>query len=762
MSIGFLTRFVTRLAREILTRDDAAENEANLLSGNIMSNHPLSALNIDLLDSVRDRFAHDFADRVHGAIPEVSEFIEFEAESGKTAADHHHFERASQVLVARRREVQTELALIVAKRFDQRCHRLLNLMDNPSRQTLSSLSMMGDGQLEDEIVAKASGRRLKEQCEFEVWGLSQRLAILLGRQRLNDEENPVIPQILSSALMDTLASLESHAATRLVIFKAFGPVLLELVPHVYKAANEMLSSRGIDIEVDYFGRPVLAPEHAPGRSAAPGQGPAGIVGTNHEIIVSLEKLLSAVNRRDEIAASNDPDARGATRENAKTLQLPAIGTGGPAWLSRLREQQFNLMERGDSPQTDHSRTLHESRKSLHDLLTSSEQVIADLVTVAFDRLGNDARLPPRLRHVIRCLQIPVLEAALVDHALLTDNQHPARRLIDLIAEFSMTIGTDGGDGGDGDDYAIRTVENSIEGLCRLQVASPAAFYQAYCRLDDLFYHHEEAALLNDPAVSRLEKDEAMARARQHAGQELAVRLQGWTLPKPILDFLHSSWQPRMVRDFLAGGQAGAAWKFDLAVLDQLLACLQPSIGLEQRQRCIDKLGLVTVPTVTAASADDDMVYAAFRAELDRIRQLQDARDIASSAGVRFEVAPGSFEILADSVSSSEILSGMGLACGDWLDSNELTRRGRWRLNWITSTAATSILKNFETRQIWIVALDELQLRIKTGSLQKVAGVGLAEEAIKNAFAAVARHVHVPANTNENPARKPADPEALPM
>ena len=66
--------------------------------------------------------------------------------------------------------------------------------------------------------------------KYEFWGLTQRVAKLVGMEHLRDEENPVMPHVLAQALMDALlalfdpAEVQRHALQRGAVESATGAV----------------------------------------------------------------------------------------------------------------------------------------------------------------------------------------------------------------------------------------------------------------------------------------------------------------------------------------------------------------------------------------------------------------------------------------------------------------------------------------------------------------------------------------------------------
>ncbi len=221
----------------------------------------LAALDPALIDAVRTPLADDFAQRIFDAVPNVSGCIESEARSSIVVAGKARFERASQMLYARRQELQSQAWSVFRRVFDLRLRHLIDSGVDKTRRSLVGMALLSDERLYEEIAISRFSRRLKEQSEFELWGLTTRIVAVTGADYPRDSQNPVSPEVFAQALMEAIAAIETDAAVRLVIFRMFGPVLLDIVPAVYEAANAALTARGIAVDsADYAGRHGATPE----------------------------------------------------------------------------------------------------------------------------------------------------------------------------------------------------------------------------------------------------------------------------------------------------------------------------------------------------------------------------------------------------------------------------------------------------------------------------------------------------------------------
>ena len=692
----------------------------------------MSARDPALIRGLAEQLAANFSARVDAAIPEVADFIESGVGPRADPAERQRTQQAAETLLARRHEVRAQVAESMQGQFNSRL-RLLQVGSSNAGVNigLESMTLMADERLDEEIAINQCGRWLKEQCDFELWALTRRMAILFEHDPIADMANPAFPQVFAQALMEALGKAVFGSDMRQQVFKAFRPVLLDIVPAVYHGANDYLRARGIDIDdSQHFGRPVPSPSLPPAMARAAEETSVA----NQDLSDMLRQLLTRSSTVNHVYVET---AANATPELARTLKLPVLrddDTGAPAWRDDLTRAQSRATDAADAARSA-DRALHDIRQTLQEKLDAEQQVIADVVTVLFDRLRTDPRIVPRLRDVVARLQIPLLELALQDRSLLMQVDHPVRRLIDLIGEFGLALELAGDD-----DVRVLSVENIVDGLVHMRNDNPDAFRLAHEQLDMLFHHHEEASLQTDESVRALERAEALEFAGTRADRELALRLQNRLLPPATARFISVIWRGVLAHDYLRGGARGEAWKLGLTTLDELLKSLQPATTQPERERLarlIPDLVNLQLHERDLASHHQEMIDA-FHAELKQLHR--DALDGKREPiqGERFVAAPGALDDESDAASPGAIIADLGIACGDWIETRDGEGDRRWRLNWITTIRGTCVLKHYESGTVQHIALADLKARFAAGEIRLVRGLGLADEMLQVAFDVVSR------------------------
>ena len=215
-----------------------------------------------MLSAVRDRLANHFAAAVQAQALPVADLLEVQANEAKDKDSRDVLRAASSTLAGLGAALANGLAGSVRRQFDRKLKpESFNKRDT---LTLDTMALVDEAQMREEISIGKAASRLKEQVNFEFFSLSRRIGHLLGVEHIADRDNPVFPGMFAQSLVDALNHCGLVAAQRSVIFDAFAPMLIEILPATYQAANDFLIDQGVLIEIkESYGRAILGKSVAP-------------------------------------------------------------------------------------------------------------------------------------------------------------------------------------------------------------------------------------------------------------------------------------------------------------------------------------------------------------------------------------------------------------------------------------------------------------------------------------------------------------------
>jgi hypothetical protein len=220
------------------------------------------------------------------------------------------------------------------------------------------------------------------------------------------------------------------------------------------------------------------------------------------------------------------------------------------------------------------------------ILGPMDSMTLDIVVLVFDYILDDNRIPDAMKALIGRLQIPVLKVTMLDKSFFSQKAHPARRLLDLLAEAS--IGWDPEEGHDSSLYqkvaeVVQHILNQFDDGLEV-FADALREFQAY---------QANEKQVSDELTSRsaqfLRNREQLEIARVIAHDAIMGSLLDQPTPAPIRDFLLSHWENRLARVYVEKGENSPDWDDAVATMNDLIWSLTPKTDKEERRKLIDLL-----------------------------------------------------------------------------------------------------------------------------------------------------------------------------
>lgn len=193
----------------------------------------------------------------------------------------------------------------------------------------------------------------------------------------------------------------------------------------------------------------------------------------------------------------------------------------------------------------------------------------DLVGMLFDNLMQDARPTSTTHNLLSKLQVPLLKVALQDKSFFTRRQHPARQLLNAIAETSIFWVEDEGQ----DRPVIEKMQMVVDRVCS-EFDSDVAIFDSM--LGDLGRHVETLQKKADVSerrhVEAARGRERLDLARARATEAMEKRVRDRPLPDLVKTLLGDAWADLLALTLLRQGDDSAAYQAQLDVADELIAC----------------------------------------------------------------------------------------------------------------------------------------------------------------------------------------------
>ncbi len=221
------------------------------------------------------------------------------------------------------------------------------------------------------------------------------------------------------------------------------------------------------------------------------------------------------------------------------------------------------------------------------VIAQDETNVIDLVSTLFDYILDDKELPTPMKALISRLQIPVLKVALTDKKFFGGEDHPARKLLNLLAKAGMSW-----DENNKSSEALYKKVEQVVFVVLNEFRDDLRLFEDLLADFDEFYQQQQARLAAMDARTR-EAEENRARAetaKTLVQQALNRRLNGLKLPFSIVRLLQEGWRHVLYLSALKEGVESESWKQAVKVVDALIWSMLPPAGDAQ---WIDRLKAVS-------------------------------------------------------------------------------------------------------------------------------------------------------------------------
>lgn len=532
------------------------------------------------------QFVQALFDHVDDALFELAD------KAMQNSEQNMYFESMREVRI-KRRGIEQAVVRDLAENF--RCLALgissSNAGDDSAVDGLSAadLALVDHDQLE-EIVA-VDGMIAKAEKEF-----AEPLALLTARidavlpHSISIKTNPFGPACLCQSFLEATNTLDLDIKAKLVLFKLYDRHVVKSLDQLYEAANNLLIEEGV------------LPRLKRGAAARSGKTPAngGFVGQSESeaehVFSTLQQLLGQVrpdmgHAFDTRAGLVAPGMAPALPREALMQLLADIQQQQITWLAR---QQAAVM-RGVSPQQlDVVQALNRVlQQRLPNQVVSIGQVDDDainLVSMLFQFVLEDRNLAAPIKGLIARLQIPLLKVAMLDKTFFGRGGHPARKLLNEIANASLGwVPADTGAQLERDPFyakveslVMRIVDEFVDDISVFQAALED--FIAFVEMD-----RRRASLVEQRTVDAEDGRAKSELARKTVQEVLNQKVAGKRLPSVVVKLLQDGWSNVMFLICLKEGQDSDSWHRALQTVDELLESVSPVDNVGDRSQLLRML-----------------------------------------------------------------------------------------------------------------------------------------------------------------------------
>ena len=629
-----------------------------------------------------------------------------------------------------------------------------------AESSLPELSLLPEAELEQQLATNLTAEAITRIHGNQLDELAGRLARMVGVAKLEADDNPLSAHALAGAIGAAHTGIELPDDVRMVLFKYYERELIHDLRDLLTDINARLEAAGFRSDKaapkpaqkpkpkpDYV-PPATADGYAPAASdympSGAGADPSeGAPAEDRAVFEVLQQLLHAWR------PAQPGGGQQGGRQTGGAGQRPLQANEMMSLLSLMQATVPQAVNEAlDRPEVSLAALLKNevlrgaSRIGLppEDVsISQADEDAVDLVGMLFDVMFDERDFEQSARTMISRLVVPFVKAAVMDRRLFLYKTHPARRLLNSLAEAVE------GNRGEGpqERELLQKAENTVDRLIAEFNEDLAIFETLEQELRQFLEQHRRRVELAERRAAEAQRgQERLEQARDLAKIELEQRTRGLDPTPAMRDFLERNWTHHLSMIALREGPDSGSWQTALTVADRLLSLLpkpgDPAEAIEPAVQAMRE----PIETVLASSgiigeAAQDVMHgladslqrrargqAPAKTEVpapdhdDKVVQMPERRSAVAAAMAdlkpRLEVVGGKAGI---EVSDSDVEQMRQIKIGTWIHiAGEDGKHHPVKLSWISPISSRLMFVNRRGVRVLVASVEELAAMKQAGNL----------------------------------------------
>jgi len=485
------------------------------------------------------------------------------------------------------------------------------------------LALIDDQEIEETSALTDAASRAELQNSLPLFLLGQRFGVLAGRPAFDAETLPVGPQALCRSIRRATERLGLDVGIRLLLYRAFERQVMRDYGSLVEVLNTDLARNGVLPSLQYVPvrarrteqNPAVArtsPDlgdhrltlanavaertgrgelhNRPGSAAASAEAArqaadlllamaatqggalASEQGFNvlRQLMASRRQLLGKLNpvrsregrETPHVVGANDLQEALRGMQNRPVAPVMSHGRATPRNISHLKQDMLALLRRV-SPDQEAPALAEEHNDSL------------DLVGMLYDNLTKGVKPGSTTSILLSKLQVPMMRVALQDSTFFTRQEHPARQMLNTIAETGETWLSED----ENDSALVNQMHSIVDRAVHDYRGDPGIFNNV---LNELVNHMQilsrKAEVAERRHVEAAQGKEKLALAREHASACVDALIKKQKLPRFTRTMLSQAWTDVMALTALRQGENSPLWHQQLKVAERLIEIAQRPAG----------------------------------------------------------------------------------------------------------------------------------------------------------------------------------------
>lgn len=571
-----------------------------------------------ILDVLFVQMSRELNGRINPMLVEVEQHLFHQAERAPSNdLQSLHFGNLN-ALKQNRGRLLPRFVAVLEHEFASIREPILEAPASPATQRdYQTLALVDDADMDKEVVLSEISQRHETRAHTGLHLLGQRFGVLAGSSALEVNRLPVGPQGLCRALREATPLLEVNLDTQLLLYRAFDKKVMAEYSTWVEVVNQLLSQQGVLPGLVFapqrarektttpagrhsYGEPVSdvarpmtgwhgeppgahwptwrvaagqtgggdgqgsgnAMDHAQGPSADSGGERAGTE------FGSLQQLLDG--RREHNRRSGDratgPGHGAAVGATPKALSTADVLTNLRAMQARPVSRLPGQKRRTMSDLQDTLLRQARMERGPDATLVKEDSDTFELLGMLYNEIEREVHSDDLARELLVRLQVPVARAALQDRRFFLRDQHPARDLLNSVAESGARwLGNE-----DIDPVLMRKLQDAVDRV----VADYQGDEQVFETVNNEIQGHFKAMARKAELTERRHVEAAKGKdrlevAKRRAEETIQAALAEKQPPMFVQALLSQAWADVLTLNLLRNGADAQEWRDSVELTERI-------------------------------------------------------------------------------------------------------------------------------------------------------------------------------------------------
>jgi hypothetical protein len=476
------------------------------------------------------------------------------------------------------------------------------------------MSLVENDDLEESLAITNMVSKSESRFSRELYAMGQRFAYIIGGGKINEQlaqRSPLEPGVICNAFQFAMANVPVELPVKLVVYKLFDRHVMHYIGGLYDEVNLLLGRAGVIPKLtpkvrrnpvapsmrSESGESYLASDSSYVSTSPPSAYPesqvipGGSSEVQAEVFATLQQLLGT--RR---AGSGSSMLTSSLMLATPNGNIPVVDTGELLGaLSAIQQSNVVMLPQGQrvekslSPEAMRARLVTDLKIAKDGQLTRSlgdaDNDTIDVISMLFEFILDDYSLPDAMKALISRLQIPMLKVAIIDKSFFSEKVHPARRLLNSLAQAAVGWN----DTGDRvNDTLYTKIESTIKRILNEFHDDPELFAELDEEFSNWWEKEQRGAQIAEKRTNQITRGkEQLKSAKRIVSEELNQRLRKQKLvPQAVMSILEDGWKDALLLIYLREGDQSQDWTDSLEIVDRLLWSVQPKSEYGERQQLL--------------------------------------------------------------------------------------------------------------------------------------------------------------------------------